>query len=76
MAEKSGEDGLQGLCAVVGIWLGVIPLVRVWLGGEVGRLASWLPGVEGDTGRWLVPACIVVACVALIAVLERAKQRG
>ncbi|MFB9314187.1 hypothetical protein [Nocardioides plantarum] len=76
MADKSGEDGLQGLFAVVGIWLGVIPLVRVAFGGEVGRLASWLPGVEGDTGRWLVPAVIVVGCVAVIAALERAKQRG
>lgn len=68
---RSNTDAVQGFLALVAITLGVVPLVRLVSGGEVGRLLSWVPGTDADPGRWLVPVGVLVVAVVLIAVLER-----
>lgn len=67
-------DGMQGLVALIGITLGVIPLVRAAYGGGPGWLLGWLPGMEGGATTYVVPIVIVVVAVAVMGVLERSKR--
>ena len=71
--ERSGVEKAQSGFGLVAMVLGVVPLVRMALGGEMGSLLSWVPGTDDSPGRWLVPAALLVVSVAAIAVLERRK---
>jgi len=65
---------IQCLVVLVGIVLGIIPLVGLVVGRGPGVLAPLI----GETGRWAVwwvPATIIVVCVAIIAVVERLARR-
>lgn len=67
-------DGLQTLVAILGISLGVVPLVRSALSGEPGRLYDWLLGETNRVFEYLAPLAVVVIAVVLIAVLDSSKR--
>lgn len=67
-------DGLQGLTALLGITLGVLPLIQVLVGGHPGLLRVVL---DEDAGSMIyaVPIAVVVVMAVVIAVLEGTKRR-
>ena len=71
--ERSGVEKAQSGFGLVAMVLGVVPLVRMALSGEIGSLLAWVPGTEDSPVRWLVPGVVLVVSVAAIAVLERRK---
>lgn len=67
-------DGLQTLVVILGISLGVVPLVRSALSGEPGRLYDSLLGETNRLVEYLAPLAVVVIAVVLIAVLDSSKR--
>jgi len=70
---KASTNTLQGVAALVGITLGVIPLIGLAVGRGPG-LWTALIGERGGSSWWL-PAAVVVACIAALAVLEHSVRR-
>lgn len=70
-------DGLQGVSALVGITLGVIPLVGWAMGTESGGLLGlvfgWSPS---GTSAYVLPVVVVVAAIGVIAALEMVKRHA
>ena len=67
-------DTSQGVVALVGITLGLIPLVQKLLTGSTGSL--WQLLFDGEGVLALTAAVVVtVGAVLIVAVLERAKGR-
>ncbi|SHF66865.1 hypothetical protein [Streptoalloteichus hindustanus] len=69
-------DGLQGACAIVGITIGVIPLVRWVATDRHGGLFEWVFGARGGVSAYLVPLLLIAVAVGAIAALEKAKPRA
>lgn len=67
-------DALQGVVAIVGITVGVIPLVRWTLHGEHGGAFQLLFGSPDAPMAYTIPLLVIAAGVALIALLEWAKK--
>ncbi|WP_144127691.1 hypothetical protein [Catellatospora sichuanensis] len=67
-------EGWQGLLLVVGITLGVFPLIQIGLG--VGRGGLWRLALGDDAGalRWILPLATLIVTLAAIALLERRKR--
>ena len=78
MAEASDgvgtADALQTVCLVVGFTGGLLPLGRVLFGAGPGRPMRWVNGQLGDPPAYLVPICVILLAVTLIALLERGKS--
>lgn len=77
---KSSEDtraldGLQGVVALVGITLGVIPFVRWVITGELGGLFAWIFGSFAETMGYAAPLIVVAVSVAVIAAFKVMKKR-
>lgn len=66
------RDGVQGVAAVVGITLGVIPLLQMVFSGRPGLLKFVLGNDPGVIG-YVVPAAILLIAVAAVAVTEAKK---
>lgn len=67
-------DTWQGLTAIVGVTLGLVPLATMVIGA--GDPGLWRLVLDDTTGgsRWLGPLLVVVAAAAVIAGLERWKR--
>jgi hypothetical protein len=69
-------DGLQGVCALAGITLGVIPLISWALGGEsgglLGRIFGWSPS---GSLAYVLPMVVIVVVIGVVAILEAMKRR-
>ncbi|MBX3070789.1 MAG: hypothetical protein KF883_09855 [Thermomicrobiales bacterium] len=69
-----GNDTIEGVAALVGITLGVVPIVRLALGGQLGFFYSWLPESLDGAALSIAPALLLAACVFLIVLLEQSKR--
>lgn len=67
-------DGLQGLTALLGITLGVLPLIQALVGGHPGLLRLVL-GEDAGSMTYAAPIAVVVVIAVVIAVLEGTKRR-
>jgi hypothetical protein len=67
-------DGLQGMSALLGITLGVIPLISWVLGGSSGGLLRLIFGPLSGVMAYAVPLVVVVLAIGLIAILEAMKR--
>jgi hypothetical protein len=67
-------DGLQGVSALIGITLGVIPLISWALGGSSGGLLQLILGPLSGAMAYVVPLVVVVLAIGLIAILEAMKR--
>ena len=67
-------DGLQGVCALIGITVGVIPLVS-WGSegspGDLGRISGWSPL---GSQAYVLPVAVIVVAIGVIAILEVMKR--
>lgn len=70
MSDRGVEVG-QAVACVAGVTVGVVLLVRVALGGEVGRWLSWVPGTGDTPWSWLVPVAVVLLALAAVLGLAR-----
>lgn len=68
-------DGLEGVAALVGITLGVIPFARWAITGELGGLFAWIFGSFTETMGYAAPLIVVAVSVAIIAAFEVMKKR-
>lgn len=66
-------DAWQGLIGLIGITLGVIPLVMLIFGSSNGLWSLVLDDSAGAI-RWVLPVAVLVVGVVAIAVLERRKR--
>ncbi|MCP2257623.1 hypothetical protein LX15_001308 [Streptoalloteichus tenebrarius] len=69
-------DGLQGLCGLVAVTLGVIPLVRWLISAQHGALFRWVFGEQTGVLGYLLPMLVVAVMIGAIAALEKAKNRA
>jgi hypothetical protein len=68
-------DGLQGASALIGITLGVIPLVSWAVGGQSGGLLGRIFGWSASGSlAYVLPVVVIVAVIGLIAILETMKR--
>ncbi|TQN27850.1 hypothetical protein FHX37_4581 [Haloactinospora alba] len=67
-------DALQGVVAIAGITVGVIPLALWMLNGKHSGAFRLLFGSPDAPIAYTIPLLVIAACVALIALLERAKR--
>ena len=72
--ENSRLNGLQGLVALVGITLGVIPLIQLVFSGGPGKLLSWAVGSGPSLAAYGVSAAISFTALMLVTILERKKR--
>jgi hypothetical protein len=71
---RASTSAVQGVAAVVGITFGIIPLIGLVVGRGLGLLTP-LIGESGPWAQWWFPAGVVIACGAVIVVLERSAHR-
>jgi hypothetical protein len=68
-------DGLQGVCALIGITVGVIPLASWAVGGEsgglLGRISGWSPL---GSQAYVLPVAVIAVAIGVIAILEVMKR--
>ena len=64
---------LQSVAALVGITLGVLPLIGLIVGRGPGLWAALIGDRTGSI--WWLPAGVVMACTIAIAALERTVRR-
>jgi uncharacterized membrane protein YeiB len=68
-------DVLQGMSALGGITLGLIPLVGLVVGAEsgglLGRIFGWSPS---GSLAWVLPVVIIAVAIGVIAILEVMKR--
>lgn len=68
-------DGLQGVSALIGITLGVIPLTGWALGAQSGGLLERIFGWSPSTSlAYVLPVVVIVLVIGLIAILEAMKR--
>jgi hypothetical protein len=72
---RGGIDGLQGVLGLIGITVGVIPLVRWMIQGEHGAAFRWLFGTPTGVLAYAVPLAFSGVVIAAIAGLEMLKRR-
>ena len=68
-------DGLQGVSAIIGITLGVIPLISGAVGGQFGGLLRLIFGSLSGPMAYVVPLVVIILTIGLIAILEAMKRR-
>lgn len=68
-------DGLQGIAALIGITLGLIPLVWWALDGQHSAIFRWVFGAPSGSMAYVVPLVVIAVVIGFIAVLERLKRR-
>jgi hypothetical protein len=68
-------DTAETIGALVGITLGVVPLVQRVTRHEQGWVFRWLFGELQDPSAYVLPLLILVALTAAIAALEMIKKR-
>ena len=66
-------DAWQGLAGLIGITLGVIPLVMMVFGSSNGVWSLVLDDSAGAL-RWVCPLLVLLGGVTAIAILERRKR--
>ena len=67
-------DGLQGVSAIIGITLGVIPLISGVVGGQSGGLLRLIFGSLSGPMAYVVPLVVIFLTIGLIAILESMKR--
>ena len=68
-------DGLQGVSAIIGITLGVIPLISGAVGGQSVGLLRLIFGSLSGPMAYVVPLVVIILTIGLIAILEAMKRR-
>lgn len=69
-------DGLQGGVALIGITVGVIPLIQFLLGADQSAVFRWIFGQPVGSMAYVLPAAVIAVAVGVIAALELAKRRA
>lgn len=73
--EKTGLlDVLQGVSALIGITLGVIPLVSWAVGGQAGGLLRLIFGSLSGPMAYVMPLVVIILTIGLIAIMEAMKR--
>lgn len=80
MSQQSSQrvrriDAAETAFVLVGITLGVVPLVQRVTRHEQGWVFRWLFGELRDPLAYVLPLLVLTAATALIAVLERTKKK-
>lgn len=68
-------DAWQGVVALVGITLGLIPLVQKLLTGSTGSLWNLVPGGGEGVLALTAAGVVTVGALLVLAALERRKRR-
>lgn len=68
-------DVLQGVCAVIGITFGLIPLVKWFIDGTHNGPFRFVFGTPTGAMAYLAPVIVIIAVFALIALFEGLKRR-
>ncbi|MCD2189708.1 hypothetical protein [Actinomycetospora soli] len=71
--EQRTAQASQGVVALVGITLGVVPLAQRLVTGSTGSLRQLLPGGGASTAALVATLVVVIGAVLGIAVLERSR---
>lgn len=69
-------EAFQGLVVILGIPIGVVPLVRWIANGDHGGLFQWLLGAPSGAMGLVAPLLVIGVGIAIIAILEVVKKRG
>lgn len=69
-------DAFQGLVVIVGIPIGVIPLIRWIANGDHGGLFQWLFGAPTGAMGLVAPLLVIAVGIVIIAILEMVKKRS
>ncbi|MFG1927889.1 hypothetical protein [Cryptosporangium sp. NPDC048952] len=76
MAKNKTIDGWQGFLALIGVSLGVIPLVQYAIGVRRGGLLRFVLGDDPGAALWIVPLVILAVVAVVILLLERGKTQS
>jgi hypothetical protein len=70
---KRAIDGWQAFFSLIGITLGIIPLIQIGFG--IGDGGLWQIVFSEDAGpiRWIVPLVVLVGAIIAVLMLERRK---
>lgn len=71
----SAIDGVQGVIAIAGITLGVVPLVKWLFVQEHTGPFRFLFGQQTGAAAYVVPLLVIVAAFVVIGVLETRKRK-